>query len=149
MNQLAQANGSISTQITESIQHSMIELWTKVGGFIPNLVGTLVILIVGNIISKLLQWIGVAVLKRVRFDTASEKTGLSEAMQKVGIRRSASVCAWLSAMTLPPIGEGVAANARTPGIWSSSACSRCIKARCGMSRSLRGIIVTNAMPVLT
>ena len=29
-------------------------------------------------------------LKRVRFDTASEKTGLSEAMQKVGIRRSAS-----------------------------------------------------------
>jgi len=90
MNLLADTDKQVSTEIASTIQQSMTELWTKVAGFVPNLVGMLVILIVGYIISKVLQWSAVAILDRVRFDKAGEKTGLNDAMQKVGIKRTAS-----------------------------------------------------------
>jgi small-conductance mechanosensitive channel len=90
MEMLALQNANFSTQLAESIQSSMTELWTKVGGFVPNLVGMLAILIIGCIVAKVLQWLTVAILKRVRFDRASDKTGLSESMHRVGIQRTAS-----------------------------------------------------------
>jgi hypothetical protein len=86
---IAQGKGW-SAHVSESIQQSMTELWTKVAGFIPNLVGTILILIVGYIVSKLLQRTATAILRRLHFDKASEKTGLNDTFKKVGIRRTAS-----------------------------------------------------------
>ena len=90
MKLLAQTTTTWSGQITDTIQTSMTELWAKVAGFVPNLVGMLVILLVGYGVSKLLQWMATAVLKRIRFDHASEKTGLNDTMQRIGVRRTAS-----------------------------------------------------------
>ena len=79
-----------SGAIGNSMQQSMTELWTKVAGFVPNLVGMLVMLVVGYVVSKVLERVATAVLKRVRFDKASEKTGLTETIARVGIKRTAS-----------------------------------------------------------
>jgi small-conductance mechanosensitive channel len=76
--------------LQDSIVQSLTEMATKVAGFVPNLLGMLVILVVGYIVSKLLQRAATAILRRLRFDVASEKTGLEETMQKVGIKISAS-----------------------------------------------------------
>ena len=78
------------THVQESIVQSLTEMATKIAGFVPNLLGMLVILVVGYIVSKLLQRAATAILKRLRFDTASEKTGLQETMQKVGLKSTAS-----------------------------------------------------------
>lgn len=75
---------------SEQVSQSLVALWTKVMGFIPNLVGMLLILIIGLIISKLLQRAAVVVLRRVHFDKAGEKTGLTETFTKVGFLRTPS-----------------------------------------------------------
>ena len=91
MHLLANAtSGGLSNPIGDSMQQSMTELWTKVAGFVPNLVGMFIILAVGYAVSKLLQRLATGVLKRVRLDKASEKTGLNETMERVGIQRTAS-----------------------------------------------------------
>ncbi len=77
-------------QLQESIVHSLTEVSTKVVGYLPNLVGMLVILVIGYFISKVLQRTATAILSRMKFDVASEKTGLQETMQTVGIKASAS-----------------------------------------------------------
>ncbi len=74
----------------EAVQKSLTELWTKVAGFVPNLIGMLVILIVGYLVSKLLQRLATAILRRIRFDNAGEKTGLSETLKTVGIQKTPS-----------------------------------------------------------
>jgi small-conductance mechanosensitive channel len=90
MHLLAAAETGDWSTIGGSFQQSMTEMWTKLAGFIPNLIGMLLILVVGYLVSKVLQWTAAAVLKRIRFDRAAEKTGLSESMGKIGIKRTAS-----------------------------------------------------------
>ena len=91
MHLLADATtGGFANPIGGSMQQSMTELWTKVAGFVPSLVGALVILVVGYIVSKLLQRLATVVLQRVRFDKASEKTGLTGTMEKIGVKKTAS-----------------------------------------------------------
>ena len=50
---------------------------------------------------------------------------------------------------MPPIGDGDDANASTPGMPANSAWIFWMNCCCEILRSLRGTIVTNAMPELT
>ena len=58
--------------------------------FIPTLIGILVILIVGWIIAAVLKNVVVKLLKVIQFDTASEKSGLSDVLRKGGIKNTLS-----------------------------------------------------------
>ncbi len=73
-----------------TIFEAMTALWTKVAIFIPNLVGTILIVVVGYFVSLALARLTSAILRKVKFEIASEKTGLNGTLSKVGIKASAS-----------------------------------------------------------
>ena len=61
---------------------------TKVMGFIPNLIGAIIIFIAGWLLARLLKLGAVKLLKLIKFDTAGEKTGLIEFLQKGNITKT-------------------------------------------------------------
>ena len=61
------------------------DLWTEVALFTPNLVGALIIVLLGYLISKVVKFVVSAFLKKVRVDSASEKVGIKEVLTKSGI----------------------------------------------------------------
>lgn len=77
------------------IVNVLTELGTKVVGYIPHLIGALVILIVGVVISKLAQWVITKLLKRVGFDRLAEKIGISKVAEGARVKKSASELAGL------------------------------------------------------
>jgi hypothetical protein len=66
------------------------EVFTRVAGFLPRLIGVLIILIVGWIIAGLLKSLTIKVLKLIQLDTASEKSGLGDVLRRGGIRQTLS-----------------------------------------------------------
>lgn len=65
-------------------------MWTRVLGFLPTLVGVIIILIVGWVIASLIQKVIVRFLKLARLDTASEKTGIANILTKGDINYTLS-----------------------------------------------------------
>jgi hypothetical protein len=66
------------------------QMLARVGGFVPTLIGVLVILIVGWIIAGILKNVVVKVLKLIQLDTASEKSGLGDLLRRGGIKLTLS-----------------------------------------------------------
>ncbi|MFH1481664.1 MAG: hypothetical protein ABIG67_10375 [Pseudomonadota bacterium] len=63
---------------------------TKITTFLPNLIGAIIIFVVGLIIAKLIKMGIVRLLRLVRFDSASEKTGIKSFLDKGSIVRTPS-----------------------------------------------------------
>lgn len=72
------------------VMESVREMLTRVGGFIPKLLGILVILIIGWLIAKIIEAFLVRALKLIRLDTLSEKSGTSNFLSKGGIKYTLS-----------------------------------------------------------
>ena len=72
------------------IMDSVREMLTRVWLFIPRLIVVLMILIVGWLIAKLIETVIVRVLKLIRLDTLSEKSGASNVLAKGGIKYTLS-----------------------------------------------------------
>jgi hypothetical protein len=72
------------------VMESVREMLTRVGLFIPKLIGVLVVLIVGLLISKTMETVVVRALKLIRVDTLSEKSGTSAFLAKGGIKSTLS-----------------------------------------------------------
>lgn len=72
------------------IMESVREMLTRVGAFIPKLIGVLIILIVGWLIAKIIETVLVRSLKLIRLDTLSEKSGTSNFLAKGGIKYTLS-----------------------------------------------------------
>ena len=66
------------------------EMLGWIAGFLPTLLGVLIILIVGWIIAGMLKSLVVKVLKLIQLDTASEKAGLGDVLRRGGIRQTLS-----------------------------------------------------------
>lgn len=66
------------------------EMLVRIAGFLPVLLGVLVILIVGWIIAGILRNVVIKVLKLIQLDTASEKAGLGDVLRRGGIRQTLS-----------------------------------------------------------
>ena len=66
------------------------EMLARIAGFLPTLIGVLVILIAGWIIAGLLKNFAIKVLKLIQLDTASEKAGLGDVLRRGGIRQTLS-----------------------------------------------------------
>lgn len=62
----------------------------KIFGFLPDLIGALIILWIGWIIAGILAKIVADVLRKVRFNQAADKAGLSRFVQAAGVRQDAS-----------------------------------------------------------
>ena len=65
------------------------EMLTKIMAYLPVLLAALVILIVGWIVAKIIRTIVNGMLKVVRFDTLTDKAGISEVLKKGNIKMTA------------------------------------------------------------
>ena len=74
----------------EVLVNSLAELGTTVAGFLPNLVATLVILVVGWLLSRLVQVIVQRVMNQVGFDRASARLRVTDTLAEAGIESSPS-----------------------------------------------------------
>ncbi len=80
-------------------------LTVKVLGYIPAIVGAIVILIVGWLLAKLLESVVVRVLKAIHLDTASDKAGIANVLAQGDIKLTLSeligaVIYWLVALVV-------------------------------------------------
>ncbi len=71
---------------SEVVTNSLINLWDSVIGFAPELIGAFVILILGIIIAPIFGGIAKRLVKLIKIDTLSEKTGLSNTFENLGLR---------------------------------------------------------------
>lgn len=74
--------------LSQSFLSSIESLFNKVLGYIPNLLGALVILIVGLIIASMLGKLAKKLAKLTRIDSIAKKIGLSEELSRFGINLS-------------------------------------------------------------
>ncbi len=58
------------------------EMWIKFLAFVPNLLGALVILLVGAIIARIIRTIVERGLRLARFDTLTERAGINQALEQ-------------------------------------------------------------------
>lgn len=64
-------------------------LWAKIIAFVPNILGAVILLCVGYLLSKLLRRLVTTLLQRIGFDRASVRIGLQTALEQAGIRATA------------------------------------------------------------
>ncbi|MHC4479122.1 MAG: mechanosensitive ion channel family protein, partial [Planctomycetota bacterium] len=65
------------------------EMLTKMVGYLPTLLGALIILTVGWVVAKTLRTMVNRLLKVARFDSLAEKAGISQILSKGGLQTSA------------------------------------------------------------
>lgn len=66
------------------------EMLNKILGYLPILLGALIILIVGWIVAKIIKRLIETLLKAVRFDTLADKAGISTILEKGNLKITAS-----------------------------------------------------------
>lgn len=71
------------------VMTSLRSFMSDLGLFLPKLIGAVAILIVGWLISRLLQFVVVKGLKAIKFHTLTEAAGLDDFLKKGGVRKSA------------------------------------------------------------
>lgn len=72
---------------TEVVRASLERLLNGVVGFVPNLLGALVVFVVGLIVAYVLGvWVVEKILDALKFDTLLDKLGLTPYFQKAGLR---------------------------------------------------------------
>lgn len=63
---------------------------TKIGAFLPDLVGALIIITVGWVGCNILRRVVVRILRVVHFDTLADRAGIRQMLERGGIRQSSS-----------------------------------------------------------
>ena len=69
---------------------ALVQMWGEVAGFIPNLAGALVILVVGYIAARIAGAGVRRLLAAVGFDRLSERAGLAAVLDRMNVTRTAS-----------------------------------------------------------
>jgi hypothetical protein len=77
-------------EITAVVKGAWDAFATKITVFLPELIGAIIIFIVGLISAKLIKMAIVKFLRLVRFDTAADKTGVKEFLNKGSIFKTPS-----------------------------------------------------------
>ncbi len=70
------------------ILDSLREFWMQLSSFLPQLIGALVILIVGWLIAKIVRNVAERFLKMIKIDTAAEKAGIEDFLKQGGVQFS-------------------------------------------------------------
>ena len=75
---------------TQPVIDSLTAFGKEVIGFVPNLVGALVFLLVGKLVAKWVAYALEKLLKALKMEMLSKKIGLTDAMKSVGLKASIS-----------------------------------------------------------
>ena len=73
-----------------SLEASMEAIWAKFAEYTPNLFGTVLLLLVGYLISKAVAVFFKRILKTIGIDKASEKINLHKSLENIGIKLKTS-----------------------------------------------------------
>ena len=76
--------------LQESMENATQILWEKLAEYIPNIFGTIILLVVGYFISKLVATISIKILRILGIDKISEKIGLHKTFERLDIRLKSS-----------------------------------------------------------
>jgi hypothetical protein len=68
------------------VWESLTAFWVSLGEFLPQLIGAVVILIVGWIVAKILRKVVIELLKVARLNVAAEKAGIEGFLEKGGVK---------------------------------------------------------------
>lgn len=74
----------------EAFLRAVSDAFSKLFSFLPDLIGAVIILFIGWFIAGLLGRLTADVLRKIRFNQAAEKAGLSRFVQSAGIKKDAS-----------------------------------------------------------
>ena len=77
-------------EITTVVKGAWDAFSTKIAAFLPELIGAIIIFVLGLIFARLIKFAAVKLLKLVRFDSATEKTGVNEFLKKGSIVKTPS-----------------------------------------------------------
>ncbi len=73
-----------------SLKASAEALWTKLAEYVPNIFGTILLLLVGYFVSKIIAGTCRRILKTAGLDKISQKVGLHSGLEKMGIQLKSS-----------------------------------------------------------
>ncbi len=76
--------------VTQGLVGAMGALWTRVAVFIPNLIGAMVLVLLGFVVAKLLDTLLSKVLAKIGLDRLMAGTGLTKMIGRVGVQVSVS-----------------------------------------------------------
>ncbi len=84
----------------ETIVAIMTALWGEIAGFLPNLLGAVLLLVIGYFVAKTVRFVVSKALDRAGFDDLSTKVGVTATLEKANIKLSASdivgkICFWI------------------------------------------------------
>ena len=71
--------------LQQSLENSTQVLWGNLTGYLPNIFGTLILLVVGYFISKLVAKVAIKILRTVGIDKISERLGLHKTLKQLSI----------------------------------------------------------------
>ncbi|MCG8535522.1 MAG: mechanosensitive ion channel [Pseudomonadales bacterium] len=73
---------------TQNIVDSTASFWNKIAAFLPNLAATIVIVVVGIFLAKLLSRWAAKLLDKLGLNALCKRIGIAEAMEKAGVEKS-------------------------------------------------------------
>ncbi len=74
----------------QAFLNAVSDAFSRIFSFLPQLIGALIILWIGWFIAKLLGRLTADILRKIRFNQAAEKAGLSGMLQSAGVKKDAS-----------------------------------------------------------
>ena len=81
------------SKLKTTVVDNLNSQWSDLIAFLPNLLGALVILLVGLIIAFILKKIGSSLFRKIGIDRVSRKAGVSDVMQDAGLAKRPSILA--------------------------------------------------------
>ena len=76
--------------LSQGVLIALTAMWSEVAAFGPNLVGAIVILVVGYIVAKIASAVVRRLLVAVGLDRLAEKTGLAQQLASINVKRNSS-----------------------------------------------------------
>jgi len=64
------------------------DAWTRILSFIPNLIGAIVVILIGLLVAYVLKWVVVQIFSAIQLQTLSEKTKFSGILGKMGVKEN-------------------------------------------------------------
>ncbi|NBS41805.1 hypothetical protein EBS80_04075 [bacterium] len=73
-------------QAVDVVQNSVLSLWDSIVAYVPNVLGAIVVFLIGIIIASVLQTVVVKIVQMLRVDELVSKLDVKASLEKVGIR---------------------------------------------------------------
>ena len=64
------------------------DAWTKIFSFIPNLIGAIVIILIGLLVAYILKWVTVQIFSAIQIQSLSDRAKFSEILGKMGVKKT-------------------------------------------------------------